>query len=330
MSPATNINVLPGSDGNELSATVPASDGNCAVSASQGVCAVQVTVTTPAGTSSGPVPLPAYQGPLEYGANGAFFAPTGTEGTPQPDEYDYTSAPTITSVSPAYASENGTTAEVITGTGFNLLTFDWANVGTAGPGFNQDFEILGVTPTTLAIGIPASAATVEPVSTPVSVQDSGIPLPSTGDLSSFDYAGTPVLTAISKHLAAQSDPGSLTITGQGLSDVTSVVVQLQGSLDFLSSTSTAISSQSDTSLKVAIPEGFAAPADVLGLQRDWLQRARSGGGHVDAGLPGPAGHQLASTGQRTGTRRESGGDQRRARLRAHRSPLRLAAGRARV
>ncbi|HSZ44077.1 MAG TPA: IPT/TIG domain-containing protein [Streptosporangiaceae bacterium] len=261
--PATNINVLPGSDGNELSATVPASDGNCAVSASQGVCAVQVTVTTPAGTSSGPVPLPAYQGPLEYGANGAFFAPTGTEGTPQPDEYDYTSAPTITSVSPAYASENGTTAEVITGTGFNLLTFDWANVGTAGPGFNQDFEILGVTPTTLAIGIPASAATVEPVSTPVSVQDSGIPLPSTGDLSSFDYAGTPVLTAISKHLAAQSDPGSLTITGQGLSDVTSVVVQLQGSLDFLSSTSTAISSQSDTSLKVAIPEGFAAPADVL-------------------------------------------------------------------
>jgi hypothetical protein len=222
-----------------------------------------VTVTTPAGTSSGPVPLPAYQGPLEYGANGAFFAPTGTEGTPQPDEYDYTSEPTITSVSPAFASENGGTSEVITGTGFNLLTFDWANVGTAGVGSNQDFTILGVTPTTLTIGIPASGATVEPVSTPISVQDSGIPLPSTGDLSSFDYAGTPVLTAISKHVAAQADPGNLTITGQGLSDVTSVVVQLQGSLDFLSSTSTAISDQSDTSLKVAIPQGFAAPADVL-------------------------------------------------------------------
>jgi len=261
--PATNLTVVPGTDGNELSVTVPASDGKCAVSASQGVCAVQVTVTTPAGTSSGPVPLPAYQGPLEYGANYVFVAPTGYEATPQPDEYDYTAEPTITSVSPAYASENGTSSEVITGTGFNLLTFDWANVGTAGVGANQDFDILGITPTTLTIGIPASAGTVEPVSTPISVQDSGIPLPSTGDLASFDYAGTPVLTAISKHVAAQADPGNLTITGQGLSDVTSVVVQLQGALDFLSSTSTAISDQSDTSLTVAIPQGFAAPADVL-------------------------------------------------------------------
>jgi hypothetical protein len=260
--PATNLNVLPGSGGNELSVTVPASDGTCAVSASQGVCAVQVTVTTPAGTSSGPVPLPAYQGPLEYGANGAFFAPTGYESTPQPDEYDYTSEPTITSVSP-YASENGGTSAVITGTGFNLLTFDWANVGTAGVGANQDFNILGVTPTTLTIGIPPSAPTVEAVPTPISVQDSGIPLPPTGDLSSFSYAGTPVLNAISKHVAAQSEPGNLTITGQGLSDVTSVVVQLQGSLSFLSSTSTAISSQTDNSLTVALPVGFAAPADVL-------------------------------------------------------------------
>jgi hypothetical protein len=254
---ATNLSVV---NDNELSVTVPASDGKCAVSASQGVCAVQVTVTTPGGTSSGPVPLPAYQGPLEYGPNGAFFAPAGTEAVPQPDEYDYTAVPTITSVSPEYVSENGTGSVTITGTGFNLLTFDWANVGTAGVGANQDFSILGVTPTTLTIGIPAGAPSVEPVSTPISVQDSGIAL---SNVSSFNYAGTPVLTAISKHLASQSDPGNLTITGQGLSDVSSVVVQLQGSLDFLSSTTTAISNQSDTSLTVAIPNGFAYPADVL-------------------------------------------------------------------
>jgi hypothetical protein len=257
--PATSLKVI---NDNELSVTVPASDGNCAVAASQGICAVSVTVTNGTGTSSGPAPQPAYQGSLEYGANGAFFPPTGCncEVVPQPDEYDYTAVPAITSVSPAYASENGTTDEVITGTSFNLLTFDWANVGPAGPGANQDFSILGVTPTTLTIAIPPAAPSTEPVSTPISVQDAGIAL---SNVSSFGYAGTPVVTGISKHLAAQADPGNLTITGQGLSDATSVVVQLQGSLDFLSSTTTAISNQSDTSLTVALPNGFAFPADVL-------------------------------------------------------------------
>jgi hypothetical protein len=260
--PATDLVVSPG--GNELSVTVPKSDGTCAVSASQGDCAVQVTVTTPAGTSSGPTILPAYTGPVEYGENGAFFTPAGTEGTPQPEEYDYTAAPTITSVSPTYASENGTTAEVITGTGFNLNTFDWVNVGTAGVGFNQDFTILGISPTQLTIGIPPAAPTTEPVSTPISVQDAGGPeLLSTADTTDFSYAGTPVLTGISKHIASQSAPGNLTITGQGLIDVTSVVLQLQGQFSFLTSTSTAISDQSDTSLTVAIPNQYAAPTDVL-------------------------------------------------------------------
>jgi Pro-kumamolisin, activation domain/Fibronectin type III domain/IPT/TIG domain len=257
---ATNLKVL--SD-NELSVTVPASDSTCAVSSSQGVCAVAVTVTNAAGTSAGPAIKPAYQGPLQYGQNGEFFAPSncGCEVIPQPEEYDYTNPPNITSVSPQLASTNGDTVEV-NGSGFNLLTFDWANVGPSGPGFNQDFDILGVTPTQLTIGVPASAPAVESVATDISVQDSG-GAPLLSNVSSFDYAGTPVLTAISKHLAAQADPGNLTITGQGLADVNSVVVQLQGPLDFLSSTSTMISNQSDTSLTVQIPQGFAAPADVL-------------------------------------------------------------------
>jgi Pro-kumamolisin, activation domain/IPT/TIG domain/Fibronectin type III domain len=257
--PATTFQVLKG--GNELSVTVPESDGTCAVSATQGDCAVAVTVTTPDGTSSGPTILPAYTGPVEYGLNGAFFTPAGTEGVPQPEEYDYTAAPTITSVSPQYASENGDTV-VITGTGFNLNTFDWVNVGQAGVGANQDFTIEGISPTTLTIGVPPAEPTVEPAATPISVQDAG-GAGLLSNVSSFDYAGTPVLTSISKHLAAQNNPGNLTITGQGLSDVNSVVVQLQGGLSFLSSTSTAISDQSDTSLTVALPEGFAAPADVL-------------------------------------------------------------------
>jgi Pro-kumamolisin, activation domain/Fibronectin type III domain/IPT/TIG domain len=269
---ATNLVVSSG--GNELSVTVPkdTSEGNCAVNVSQGDCAVEVQVTTPDGSSPLTAPLPAYTGPVEYGENGAFFTPAGTEGTPQPDEYDYTAAPTITSVNPTYASEFGTTTEVITGTGFNLNTFDWVNVGAAGVGFNQDFDILGISPTQLTIGIPeytpsnpnSPFPSTDPVSTPISVQDAGgTALLSTADTTDFNYAGLPVLTGISKHLASQSAPGNLTITGSGLIDVTSVVLQLQGSLSFLTSTSTAISDQSDTSLTVAIPNQYAAPSDVL-------------------------------------------------------------------
>lgn len=255
---ATDLHVI---SANELSATVPASDSTCAVDPAQGVCAVAVTVTTPDGTSTGPAIQPAYQGPVEFGANAEFFVPAncGCEVVPAPEEYDYASAPAITSVSPQFASENGGSSEVITGSNFNLLTFEWANVGPAGPGFSQDFTIEGVTPTQLTIGVPGANPSTKPVASEISVQSAG----QLSNVSSFEYAGVPELTRISKHLAAQASPGSLTITGSGLEDVNSVVVQLQGPLNFLSSTSTAISNQSDTSLTVLLPEGFAAPADVL-------------------------------------------------------------------
>jgi len=246
---------------NDISVTVPASDGDCAVSASQGTCAVAVTVTTPSGTSSGPAILPAYQGPFVFQPNGAFAAPAGCgcEIVPAPEEYDYAPAPTITSVTPEFASENGTSSDTITGTGFNLLTWEFTNVGPANVNFSADFDIEGITPTQMVIGIPPAAPTTEPVTVPVSVLTAG----GLSNVSSLSYAGTPVLTKISKHAAAQADPGDLTITGAGLSDVNSVVFQLQGSLSFLSSTSTAITDQTDTSLTVAIPQNYTFPADVL-------------------------------------------------------------------
>ncbi len=256
--PATSFTVL---NDNELRATVPASDGSCAVSSAQGICAVAVTVTTPSGTSSGPPILPAYQGPIVFSPNGAFVPPAGCdcEVVPAPEEYDYAPAPVITSVSPAFASENGTSAEVISGSGFNLLTFEYANVGPAGVGFSQDFGTDGITPTQIVLAIPPAAPTVEPFPVPLSVLSAG----QLSNVSSVTYAGTPVLTGISRHVAAQADPGNLTITGEGLSDVTSVVFQAQGSLDFLTSTATAISHQTDASLTVAIPQFFTFPTDVL-------------------------------------------------------------------
>ncbi len=255
---ATSFSVS--SQGNEISVKVPASDGKCAVSSSQGICAVAVTVTTPAGSSSGPAILPAYEGPIEYQPNGDFVPPAncGCEIVPAPQEYDYAPAPHITSVSPAYASENGTSVDVITGSGFNLDTFQWVNVGTAGVNFSENFNLAGITPTQITFDVPPVSPTTEPGPMPLSVK-SGQQL---SNVSSITYAGTPELTSISRHLAAQADPGSLTIDGEGLSDVSYVEFQVQGSLNFLYTISTTISDQTDTSLKVVIPSGYIFPSDV--------------------------------------------------------------------
>jgi len=256
---ATSFTVL---SANEISVKVPASDSTCAVSAAQGMCAVAVSVTTPSGTSSGPGILPAYQGPIVFNEAGAFVPPAGCgcEIVPAPQEYDYAAKPAITSVSPAYADENGSSVDVITGTGFNLLTLEYVNVGPAGQGFSQDFSVEGISPTQITVGIPfAPQFTVEPLAVPLSLVSAG----QLSNVSKVVYAGGPVLTSISKHLADQANPGHLKITGHGLVDVTSVVFQAQGDLSFLTSTSTAITSQTDTSLTVAIPQFFEFPVDVL-------------------------------------------------------------------
>jgi hypothetical protein len=257
--PATSFTVL--SD-NQISATVPASDGKCATPAAQGLCAVAVTVSTPSGSSSGPRILPAYQGPVVFSPNGAYVTPAGCgcETAPAPQEYDYAPAPVITSVSPAFASAAGGSAEVISGSGFNLLTFEYANVGPAGVASSQDSSIVGVTPAQLVIKVPAApSASTEPFTVPLSVLSAG----QLSNVSAITYAGTPVLTSISRHLTSQAAPGKLRITGQGLADVTSVVFQPQGDPGILNSTTTAITAHTDTSLTVAIPQTFEVPVDVL-------------------------------------------------------------------
>ena len=257
---ATGLTVL--SD-DELTVTVPASTGTCAVPISQGMCAVAVTVTTPGGTSAVPTILPAYQGPIVFAPDGSFSAPVGCgcEVVQAPGEYDYVDAPTISSVAPTYESADGSTAIEVTGTGFNLLDFFWSNVGTAGQDTSEDFSILGVTPTSLDLVVPqvAPAPAIEPFTLPFSIQTSG----GLSNVTTLSFAGIPTITSLSTHVAAQSSPGTVTITGNGLIDVTSLVLQLQGPLSFLSSTSTSFSAQTDTSLTATIPEGFASPADVL-------------------------------------------------------------------
>jgi Pro-kumamolisin, activation domain/IPT/TIG domain/Putative Ig domain len=268
---ATDLTPVAGQADDELQVTVPADTGatSCANS-DDGACAVGVTVTVGGQTSSGPAIEPAYSGPIIYGANGAFSPACATTSPPTcelvqaPEEYDYAPTPTISSVEPTYANENGTSTDTITGSGFNLDTLEWVNVGPAGQNTSEDFSIDSISPTSLTETIPASPAglTTEPQSSPISVQTGG----GLSNVSSFEYAGVPVFGAITSPvppIAPQADPGSLTVSGTGLSDVSSVVFQGEAPLNFLSSTTTEITSQSDTSLTVTVPQFFTWPSDVL-------------------------------------------------------------------
>ena len=251
----------PSNSDNELEVEVPASNGTCVFTvAEEGMCAVAVAVTTPKGTSSGPPILEAYQGPVTFAASGAFVPPAGCdcEVVQAPEEYDYAPVPTVSSVSPAFASEQGDSEVAIAGTGFNLLSWFWTNVGPAGENFSEDFSIAGVTPTELDMILPGQAPTNGPDSVDLTVQTGG----GLSALSHVVYAGVPVVKRLSTHVIAQTG-GSLTVTGSGLSDVTSVEVAGQGSLNFLSDTTSSITHETATSLTVQVPHFFNIATDVL-------------------------------------------------------------------
>jgi hypothetical protein len=256
---ASSIHVL--SD-NELTLLVPRRGSATCANATPGICQVRVVVTTPGGSSSGPPILPAYTGPIVFAPSGAFIPPPGCgcEVAQAPEEYDYAPPPVITGVQPVLASESGGTVVAITGRGFNLLDLEWYNVGPAGQQFSEQFNIAGISPTELDVVIPPTSPTTEPFAVPLSVQTAG----GLSNVSSIDYAGTPSVSGLSDHVVAVQSPGTLTITGQGLSDATSVEFVGQGSLNFLSSTSTQfVGTPTDTSLTVKVPQFFAIPTDVL-------------------------------------------------------------------
>jgi hypothetical protein len=270
---AATINGAPvgGNPSDELTVTVPPeSDSTDCANSNNGVCAVAVVVTTTTGSSPSAPILPAFAGPLIFNPDGSFtpacLSDATCEVSPAPEEYDYAPTPTVTAISPGYSSEYGGSVVTLTGSGFNLLTVEWVNVGPSFANASEDFYVLGVTPDQLTVVVPPddnpSAPTVEPDTAPLSVQTAG----GLSAAVALWYAGAPGFTSITRPsppIAPQADPGTLTVTGAGLSDVTSVVFQGVEPLEFLSSTTSDITAQSDTSLTVAVPQFFAWPADVL-------------------------------------------------------------------
>jgi hypothetical protein len=249
--------------------------------AATGVCAVAVTVTTPDGTSlkpstGGPAITPAYTGAVVYSPNGAFSPACMTTATPTcevvqaPEEYDYADAPTISAVAPqgggGYASEEGGTLATVTGTGFNLLTIEWVNVGAAGPNPNEDFNVASISPTSLTVVLPVDSNPLAPTVAPDPGELSVQSIAGRSSSEGFNFAGVPEfgsITSPSPPIMAQATPGSVSVTGEGLSDVYEVVTELEVPLSFLASISTDITSQTGTSLTADLTSNFAFPQDLL-------------------------------------------------------------------
>ena len=229
------------------------------------MCQTQVVVSNANGPSATSTIEPAYSGPITFQANGAFVAPPGTEAVAAPTEYDYSVLPTITSVTPGYASETGGTPITITGNGFNLLDLYWVNIGPAGVNTSEDFDLLSVKANQIIVGAPGdaniTALTTEPDPTEISVQNSaGLGTAWAGSLA---FAGVPTLTGLSAHVGSQPAPAALTITGKGLRDANLIAFVGQGGLDFLDSTTTNFAIDSDTSITVTPPQFFDIATDVL-------------------------------------------------------------------
>jgi hypothetical protein len=205
------------------------------ISPTKDVCQVEVTATT-AGRTSGTATIePPYEGPLNFDSMGGEVLPPdcGCEDEPQPTEFDYAPAPTVTSVStgtvaqlPANAAAladefGGVASNLITvnGTGMDPLTFSYATLGfpTNENSIDYPVEVSGTSFVLVAPALvaPGGTPSVEPYALPVGFTS----LVGASTEGNIVYAGVPVdsgvLTNTGVDGAADTGGTPVTITGTG-------------------------------------------------------------------------------------------------------------------
>ena len=179
------------------------------------VCQVEVQVQTSSGSSALAQILPPYEGTtLPTSGGGEIEVPPncGCEIAPALTEYDYSPAPTITSISTssgpaAYADELGGSTLTLTGTGFDPLTISWVNTGPASKADSQSFDVLYESGTEIQVGAPALVAeggtpSVGPMNLPVSV----VNIAGTSNVADATYAGVPTVSGVLTSPAARTAP----------------------------------------------------------------------------------------------------------------------------
>jgi hypothetical protein len=143
----------------ELAVTVPAETKATGCATGKGfvpsnTCQVQVVVTGHNGASPTATILPPYFGNMTANDEGIVVPPKGTEIDPAASEYDYAPRAQITSITPQPYSESSFKPIAVHGTGFNVLTLNWVNIGV-GSNANNNYSVF--------ITLTATEITVTPV-----------------------------------------------------------------------------------------------------------------------------------------------------------------------
>jgi IPT/TIG domain len=174
--------------------------------------------------------------------------PLGTSAVSASDQYTYHSAPTVTSASPTAGPGSGGTSIIITGTGFTGATavkFGAANATTYT--VNSDSQITATSPT--------GAGVVDvTVTTPVG-GTSG-----TSSADQFTYVAAPTVTSVSPNTGPAAGGTSVTIMGTGFTNANAVYFGSAAATSFTVNSDTQITANASAGagvvdVTVAIPVG---------------------------------------------------------------------------
>lgn len=138
-------------------------------------CQVEVVVTGENGKSPTSVILAPYTGNMTGNDEGIVVPTPGTEVGPARSEYDYAPVPTITSITPNPYSEGTDKPITIHGSGFNVLTLNWIDIGVGTRWANTYPGFVSVTTDRILVlpVLPAGRSTPTPVPGGVSVLSLG-------------------------------------------------------------------------------------------------------------------------------------------------------------
>ena len=262
---SSSVHVLSDS---ELTAVVPAEVASTACATGTGftpaaACQVEVVVSSAAGTSPVAPILPALSGAIVFDPQGVVPPTPETEVAPAATEFDYAPTPTITSVSPDPADASGNTPVTITGTGFDLATFEWVNFGPPSSSSSEQVQISSISPTQIIVVPPSGALGRRGA---IAALSGGISVQSEGGLSAvwhFSYAGVPSVRSLSVLGGPATGGTRLVVRGAGLSDVTSVEFVSEVSPGTYGGSSTSVlAAVTATSLALVVPAGLPGPVDV--------------------------------------------------------------------
>ncbi|WP_345718612.1 IPT/TIG domain-containing protein [Kineosporia mesophila] len=192
--------------------------------------ATSITAVSPAG-SAGAVDI-------------TVVTPGGTSATSANDRFTYTPLPVITSITPDQApAAGGALSVTINGSGFTgagAVKFDTTSA---------TYTVVSDTQITLST-VPAHA--VGPVYVSVTTPNGGTTAQTPGAV--FTYVGAPTLTTVSPASGPTAGGNTLTLTGTGFTNVTTVNVG--------STAVTSFTKVSDTQITLAAPAGATGPVNV--------------------------------------------------------------------